>query len=101
MSLVVGQCINDPVTGATGRAFNELLSNPDTGLLPEAFVSGTLPRKLLGLVIQAIVKGVVDELTNNGQVQIVVNQAGLQRVPISLSPTLAPTTPQTLSGGIT
>lgn len=66
----VGQCLTDPVTGATGRAFNALLAAPPPGISPTAFEAGSPGRAVLASLLQAVVKGVMDELVASGEVTV-------------------------------
>lgn len=70
MSLQVGQCLSDPVSGAAGRIFNILLNNPDAGLYLQAFIQGSEGRRVLASVIEAVAKGLIDELKENGHAKV-------------------------------
>ncbi len=73
MALVVGQCTVNPVTGMAGRIFTRLQTTGASilGMQASAFTEGSDARNALAGLIEAIAKGVVDEIAANGKARVV------------------------------
>ena len=61
MAVVVGQCQTDPVTGAAGRCYAEMLAN--------GLISSPSPalRASIAKFIEAMVTGLLNEITINAR----------------------------------
>lgn len=104
MAIQAGACKHDPTSGLSKRIFDYLVADPESGMVANAFVDGTAARNALGALIEAVAKGVRDEIVANAAATVTVNVGALQRTPNPNNPdtdTQAPAVPVNLTGTVT
>ena len=98
MAMVIGDTAC--TTGLSKRIYDEWTGGSDNGFSAPLTVAQANAVKAL---CYAIAKSVVDEITTNARVDIVVHaahDAALQVDPVTLADTLAPSLDRTLVGGL-
>jgi len=107
VTITIGQCATEPVTGAAGEVFAAMQAEGHAalGMHPDALSSTpNAIRSMLAAQIKCYCQGILTHLINNGVVTTNVSGGGLQRYVNNVGATVdcvAPATTQQLGGTIT